>query len=150
MMAPPRHLPSHSPLCRKRKSSTSSESDNDKYFEGKKKKKLIEDKKSKAKQESRRERKVDKVSSNSRHLEERWKHDKYNEDDNDATFVRPFDRGFSNRRDDSRRDKKSHSRSNHYDRHIEDLMDHRRLEREKITLIGVEQVWGKSPAHAEE
>ncbi|XP_075235061.1 uncharacterized protein LOC142332488 isoform X2 [Lycorma delicatula] len=58
-------------------------------------------------------------------------------------FVKPFDRAASSRRDDRRREYRE--RPSHED----DFMDHRRKERERITLTGVEQVWGKSPLHAE-
>lgn len=85
-----------------------------------------------------------------KHSEGRWKHDKWKES-NDI-FIRPIDR--SSRKEDSRRDRRSQSRSDfHRDRHhneVDDFMDHRRQERERITLVGVQQVWGKSPIHAEE
>lgn len=59
-------------------------------------------------------------------------------------FAKPFDRAPSSKRDDRR--SQYRERSSHED----DFMEHRRKERERITLIGVEQVWGKSPLHAEE
>lgn len=85
-----------------------------------------------------------------KHSEGRWKHDKWKES-NDI-FTRPIDR--CSRKEDSRRDRRSQPRSEfHRDRHHneeDDFMDHRRQERERITLVGVKQVWGKSPIHAEE
>ncbi|XP_022187037.2 NKAP family protein CG6066 isoform X2 [Nilaparvata lugens] len=44
-----------------------------------------------------------------------------------------------------KRKKEKHSSS-----HEDDFMDHRRKERERITLVGVDQVWGKSPAHVDD
>lgn len=99
--------------------------------------------------ESIHERRSNMVPS-SKHSEGRWKHDKWKES-NDI-FIKPMDR--CNRKEDSRRDRRSQSRSDfHRDRHhneVDDFMDHRRQERERITLVGVQQVWGKSPIHAEE
>lgn len=99
--------------------------------------------------ESIHERRSNMVPS-SKHSEGRWKHDKWKES-NDI-FIKPIDR--CNRKEDSRRDRRSQSRSDfHRDRHhneVDDFMDHRRQERERITLVGVQQVWGKSPIHAEE
>jgi hypothetical protein len=171
-MAPPAHSSSsHSPVSRKRRSSSSSDgSDRDKkYLKIKHRKKEIEshhessrdrksdvrhesnyDKRDSMKNQSSRDRRSESVSS-SRNMEGRWKHDKWKESDDDK-FVKPMDR---NRKEDFRRDRRSQSRSNfHRERNhnsvMEDFMDHRRLERERITLVGVDQVWGKSPSHAEE
>lgn len=59
-------------------------------------------------------------------------------------FLKPYDRAPSSRRE--------HDRRSQYRDRIpdeDDFMDHRRKERERITLIGVEHVWGKSPLHVE-
>ncbi|RZF36847.1 hypothetical protein LSTR_LSTR004535 [Laodelphax striatellus] len=53
------------------------------------------------------------------------------------------------------RDSHSHrsrkrKKEKHSSPHEDDFMDHRRKERERITLVGVDQVWGKSPAHVED
>lgn len=145
-MAPPGHPSSHSPSRRKRKSSTSSESDSDTHNKDRKKKDFVVNRKT-------NNNRADSKRSESVPIkpEGRWKHDKWKANDDD-NFVRPYDRSTTSRRDEIRRDRRSQSR--HRDRHVnsavDDFMDHRRLERERITLIGVEQVWGKSPTHAEE
>ncbi|KAG8267299.1 NKAP family protein CG6066 [Homalodisca vitripennis] len=155
-MAPPGYSSSsHSPVRRKRKSSSLSDSDDSdhKHSTSKHKRPDFSVKKETSKNERHYERRSESVSS-SKLPEGRWRHDKWKETDDD-NFVRPFDRAGSSRRDDPRRDRRSQSRSNgHRERHhssaMDDFMDHRRQERERITLVGVEQVWGKSPTHAED
>lgn len=56
----------------------------------------------------------------------RWPHDKYRES----------------------RSSRSESRSDKYRSRIQDF-DQRRKQREKISLVGVPQVWGLSPTHIE-
>lgn len=149
-MAPPEQISSsHSSSWRKRKSS---ENSNEETKHSKAKIKNHADslkRESEYSYESIQERRSEMVSC-SKPSEERWKHDKWKES-NDI-FMRPMDR--LSRKEDSRRDRRSQSRSDfHRDRHhneVDDFMDHRRQERERITLVGVQQVWGRSPLHAEE
>ncbi|XP_054268114.1 NKAP family protein CG6066-like [Macrosteles quadrilineatus] len=171
-MAPPAHSASSHSSGRKRKSSNSSSSsdDEDKHSKSKHSKKTYESRHDSSrdqrgnsvKHESSHEKRNDSSRYNLNHVrrsesvasskhEGRWKHDKWKELDDDK-FIRPMDRV---QKDDSRRDRRSQSRSNfHRERNhssaMEDFMDHRRLERERITLVGVDQVWAKSPAHAED
>lgn len=146
-MSPPAHHRSlsRSPT-RKRKSSTSStDSDEDKHEKLKKLKKSTHHS-HKDERDSKDSSRIDRRSmskSRSHGDEDRWKND---------NFARPYDRSGTGRRDDFSRDRRSQARQFHRDRHRaeEEFMDHRRQERERITLIGVEQVWGKSPTHAED
>lgn len=143
-MSPPAHhrSVSRSP-ARKRKSSTSStDNDGERHEKSKKVKKSAHHSHRDERDSSRIDRRS--MSRSRSHVDEdRWKND---------NFVRPYDRSGTSRRDDFSRDRRSQARQFHRDRHRaeEEFMDHRRQERERITLIGVEQVWGKSPAHAEE
>lgn len=149
-MAPPGFSSSsHSPVRRKRKSSPLSESsDEDQHSRIKSKKHVKKD--NDYKFNPGKEKRSESVSSSSI-PEGRWKHDKWKSHDSDG-FARPMDQGSS--RHDSTRDRRSQSRS-HFEkerqhRAMDDFMDHRRQERERITLVGVEQVWGKSPNHTDE
>jgi len=64
----------------------------------------------------------------------RWPHDKFT----DGEEPRSEGQGYHNYRDRHRRLQE------------DDFMDQRRQERERIGLIGVMQVWGKSPPRSEE
>lgn len=65
--------------------------------------------------------------------QERWSHDKYSKH-NSGGYSR-------HEREESR-----HRGKNHHRQPQEDVMDARRQERERIGLIGVPQIWEKSPA----
>lgn len=173
MSPPAHHRSSRSPVHRKRKSSSSDDSSDEKHRSVKSKKHVHQHHSSKddfRKPHTSDERRSMSRSSSRPNLEEdKWK--KINEQhsfirpadcpstsrrDEGHNFLRPADRSGPNRREDGGffRDRRSQSRSFHRDRHhvsVEDeFMDHRRHERENITMIGVEHVWGKSPTRAEE
>lgn len=140
-MSPPAHhrSVSHSPSHKRKSSTSSTDSEEERHEKSKKLKKSSHH----SHRDDRDSTRVDRRSmskSRSHADEDKWKND---------NFVRPYDRSGAGRREDFRR---SQARPFHRDRHRaeEEFMDHRRQERERITLIGVEQVWGKSPTHAED
>lgn len=65
---------------------------------------------------------------------DRWPHDKFSDGEQPSSGGQ----SYHNYRDRHRRLQE------------DDFMDQRRQERERIGLIGVMQVWGKSPPHSEE
>uniref|UniRef100_A0A1B6CNB8 NF-kappa-B-activating protein C-terminal domain-containing protein n=1 Tax=Clastoptera arizonana TaxID=38151 RepID=A0A1B6CNB8_9HEMI len=170
-MSPPDHRrSSNSPAHRKRKSSTSSDESDERHRQLKTKKL--------SHTQNYRDNNRQSHSNNDRRSvsrakssidDDRWKKnsDNFNfirpsdrpipnRKDDGHNFLRPFDRSGQNRREDGgfSRDRRSQSRSFNRERHHpsaeDEFMDHRRHERERITTIGVEHVWGKSPTRAED